>query len=125
MWKEFFLYFFSFSSPQHKQIFQCGWATVQIAHLSILPELTSNEKERSELNGIRYGFSLISNITVFVIAYIFINNDEVSMLHVEIGPKDYSKFKVNVVEFLSLQPDPEKEIKLLKKFMNEKNSSSL
>lgn len=80
-------------------LFQCGWATVQISHLAILPELASNEKERSELNAIRYSMSVISNITVFIVAYIFIQIDDVSMLHVEIGPKDYSKFKVNFMSY--------------------------
>lgn len=75
-------------------LFQCGWATVQISHLSILPELASNEKERSELNAIRYSMSVISNITVFIVAYMLLQSDDVSMLHVEIGPKDYGIFKV-------------------------------
>lgn len=34
-------------------IFQFGWASVQISHLSLIPELTNNESERVGLNAIR------------------------------------------------------------------------
>ena len=36
-------------------IFQFGWASVQISHLSLIPELTDNESERVGLNAIRSG----------------------------------------------------------------------
>jgi Na+/melibiose symporter-like transporter len=36
-------------------IFQFGWAAVQISHLSMIPDLTPNEHERTELTAIRYG----------------------------------------------------------------------
>ena len=35
-------------------IFQFGWASVQISHLSLIPELTSDKSERVGLNAIRY-----------------------------------------------------------------------
>ena len=35
-------------------IFQFGWASVQISHLSLIPELTPNKSERVGLNSIRY-----------------------------------------------------------------------
>ena len=35
-------------------IFQFGWAAVQISHLSLVPELTPTEHERTELIAIRY-----------------------------------------------------------------------
>ena len=35
-------------------IFQFGWASVQISHLSLIPELTNDESERVGLNAIRY-----------------------------------------------------------------------
>ena len=34
-------------------IFQFGWASVQISHLSLIPELTPNQSERVGLNSIR------------------------------------------------------------------------
>lgn len=77
-------------------ISQCGWPMTQIAHLAIIPEITSNEKERKELNAIRYSISAIGNITVFILTFMFIRigGDDVSMVNDEIGPKDFDKFKV-------------------------------
>lgn len=34
-------------------IFQFGWAAVQISHLSLIPELTPNEHDRTRLTAIR------------------------------------------------------------------------
>lgn len=34
-------------------IFQFGWASVQISHLSLIPELTPNEHDRTKLTAIR------------------------------------------------------------------------
>jgi Na+/melibiose symporter-like transporter len=34
-------------------IFQFGWAAVQISHLSMIPDLTPSEHERTELTAIR------------------------------------------------------------------------
>lgn len=34
-------------------IFQFGWAATQISHLSLIPDLTPDENERVELNGLR------------------------------------------------------------------------
>jgi|688.fasta_scaffold673239_1 Na+/melibiose symporter-like transporter len=35
-------------------VFQFGWASAQISHLAMIPELTHVESERDELNIIRY-----------------------------------------------------------------------
>lgn len=35
-------------------IFQFGWAAVQISHLSLVPELTPTDHERTQLIAIRY-----------------------------------------------------------------------
>ena len=48
MWAQFLYY-----SP-FIVIFQIGWASTQISHLSLIPELTPNNGERVELNAIRY-----------------------------------------------------------------------
>jgi Na+/melibiose symporter-like transporter len=79
--------------------FQCGWATVQVSHLAIIPEMATNEKERSELNAIRYSMSVIANITVFFVTYLFIHNGDPNVQNDEIGPKDFNKFRVR---FLNL-----------------------
>lgn len=36
-------------------IFQFGWAATQIAHLSLIPELVTNDHEKVELTALRYG----------------------------------------------------------------------
>lgn len=40
-------------------IFQSGWAIVQISHLAMIPILTKNPNERSELTAIRYVYCKI------------------------------------------------------------------
>ncbi|XP_067003209.2 major facilitator superfamily domain-containing protein 12 [Anabrus simplex] len=75
-------------------IFQFGWAAVQISHLSLIPDLTPNEHERIGLTAIRYTFTVISNVLVYVITW--------AVLHVttesdaQVGPDDVKKFQ-NVV----------------------------
>lgn len=36
-------------------IFQFGWASTQISHLSLIPSLATNEHDKVGLNSIRYG----------------------------------------------------------------------
>jgi Na+/melibiose symporter-like transporter len=73
-------------------LFQCGWAAVQISHLSILPELSTTNRDRTELNSVRYCMSIFSNITVFAVAW--------TVLHIRnrsadrIGLEDFDKFRV-------------------------------
>jgi Na+/melibiose symporter-like transporter len=74
-------------------LFQCGWATVQIAHLAILPEYSVTERDRSELNAVRFSMSILANITVFVVAYIFLHVRDKSSS--EIGLDDFDKFRVS------------------------------
>ena len=40
-------------------IFQFGWASVQISHLSLIPDLTPHDAERTALTAIRYAKTLI------------------------------------------------------------------
>lgn len=76
-------------------LFQCGWATVQISHLAILPELSTTHTDRSELNSVRYCMSIFSNIAVFMVAW--------TVLHIRnrsadrIGPSDFDKFRVTIL----------------------------
>lgn len=37
-------------------IFQFGWASVQISHLSLIPDLTPTDHERTELTALRYKY---------------------------------------------------------------------
>lgn len=40
-------------------IFQVGWAAVQIAHLSLIPDLTASERGRTELTAVRYARTFV------------------------------------------------------------------
>jgi Na+/melibiose symporter-like transporter len=53
-------------------LLQFGWAAGQIAHLAIIPELSDCQNERVHLNSIRYAFTIISNIFVYVVTYILL-----------------------------------------------------
>lgn len=72
-------------------IFQFGWAAVQISHLSLIPELTPNEHDRTKLTAIRYSFTVVSNVLVYVITWIVLHLDDGESS--KIGPKDVLKFQ--------------------------------
>ncbi|XP_018334072.1 major facilitator superfamily domain-containing protein 12 isoform X2 [Agrilus planipennis] len=82
-------------------IFQFGWAAVQISHLSLIPELTPNEHDRTKLIAIRYSFTVISNVLVYLItwAVLHINSDSNES---QIGPSDAYKFQTVVWIGLSI-----------------------
>ncbi|XP_041975386.1 major facilitator superfamily domain-containing protein 12-like [Aricia agestis] len=73
-------------------IFQIGWASVQISHLSLIPELAEDPHVRTHLTAIRYGFTVFSNLFVYICTWL--------VLHLtgkcdteQIGPTDAWKFK--------------------------------
>ncbi|CAG9581257.1 unnamed protein product [Danaus chrysippus] len=73
-------------------IFQIGWAAVQISHLSLIPELAEDPYVRTHLTAIRYGFTVFSNIFVYIITWL--------ILHLtgkcdkeQVGPADAWKFR--------------------------------
>lgn len=72
-------------------VFQFGWASIQISHLSLIPELTPNEHDRTKLTAVRYSFTVISNLLVYIITWtvLHLNNGESS----KIGPGDEDKFQ--------------------------------
>jgi len=47
-------------------LFQVAWASVQVSHLSLIPCLTSKDSARIQLNSIRYAFTVLSNLAVFI-----------------------------------------------------------
>ncbi|XP_038072925.1 major facilitator superfamily domain-containing protein 12-like [Patiria miniata] len=55
-------------------IFQFGWASTQISHLSLIPELTNVAAERVALNAIRYTFTVFANIFVYGICWVLLNS---------------------------------------------------
>ena len=45
-------------------LFNLGWASLQISHMSLVPALTCSRKRRDKLNNLRNSFTFISNLTV-------------------------------------------------------------
>ncbi|KAL0271697.1 UNVERIFIED_CONTAM: hypothetical protein PYX00_008709 [Menopon gallinae] len=74
-------------------IFQFGWAAVQISHLALIPELTSCEHERTQLTAVRYSFTVISNILVYVVTWISLKLGEDTDSNNQLGPNDSINFQ--------------------------------
>ncbi|XP_063717851.1 major facilitator superfamily domain-containing protein 12-like [Symsagittifera roscoffensis] len=74
-------------------LFQFGWASSQISHLAIIPELTSCKKTRGNLNGYRYAFTVSSNIFVFVVFTILLSVLGGDSSSDNVGPQDLDAFK--------------------------------
>ena len=51
-------------------LFQFGWATVQISHLSMIPEITPSENKRGSLTAIRNVGTAISSMFVYSTTWI-------------------------------------------------------
>ncbi|XP_075969195.1 major facilitator superfamily domain-containing protein 12-like isoform X2 [Anticarsia gemmatalis] len=73
-------------------IFQIGWAAVQISHLSLIPELSEDDHTRTHLTAIRYGFTVFSNLFVYVITWIILQMTGECEKH-QVGPSDAWKFR--------------------------------
>ncbi|OTF81503.1 major facilitator superfamily-like protein [Euroglyphus maynei] len=73
-------------------IFQFGWASVQISHLSLIPASTPHSSERIELNSYRYAFTVFANIAVYILMWLLLKtNDEQEGS--QISPADASTFR--------------------------------
>ena len=57
-------------------LFQFGWATVQISHLSMIPDITSNEENRMALTSIRYAATVMSNILVYCVTWLLLETSK-------------------------------------------------
>ncbi|EQC25396.1 hypothetical protein SDRG_16723 [Saprolegnia diclina VS20] len=55
-------------------LFNVGWAAVQVSHMAMVPELSSNDNIRVILNSVRYAFTILSNVMVFI-AFFFLLHD--------------------------------------------------
>uniref|UniRef100_A0AAY4D741 Major facilitator superfamily domain containing 12 n=1 Tax=Denticeps clupeoides TaxID=299321 RepID=A0AAY4D741_9TELE len=78
-------------------IFQFGWASTQISHLSLIPELVSSEHDKVELTAYRYAFTVIANITVYGVAFLLFHfqagqDDDLSAKG-SLGPLDIPIFR--------------------------------
>ncbi|XP_073999489.1 major facilitator superfamily domain-containing protein 12-like isoform X2 [Rhodnius prolixus] len=72
-------------------LFQFGWAAAQVAHLAFVPDLTPDENERTFLLSIRNTFTVLSNISVYFVAFgvLEITNSSEGRL----SPADLTKFQ--------------------------------
>ncbi|KAA0203513.1 hypothetical protein HAZT_HAZT001865 [Hyalella azteca] len=59
-------------------VFQFGWASVQISHLALIPDLTPKKSLRTELNSIRYAFTVLANLSVFTITFFILGSGSTS-----------------------------------------------
>lgn len=51
-------------------LFQLGWASAQVAHMSMVPEMTPSPHERCFLNSIRYAVTVGTSIAVYILVFI-------------------------------------------------------
>ncbi|XP_042229849.1 major facilitator superfamily domain-containing protein 12-like isoform X2 [Homarus americanus] len=82
-------------------IFQFGWASTQISHLALIPTITQDPNDRTELNAIRYGFTVVSNITVYVVTWMVLGLST-STPETGLQPDDAIKFRYIVLIVLSI-----------------------
>merc|ERR1719229_677126 len=71
-------------------IFQFGWAATQRSHLSMIPDLTPCQNERTGLTAIRYAATVASNIGVYLLTWAFLG---MMNLNGVVGPEDQSSFR--------------------------------
>eukprot|EP01012_Entosiphon_sulcatum_P066335 TRINITY_DN9552_c0_g1_i1.p1 TRINITY_DN9552_c0_g1~~TRINITY_DN9552_c0_g1_i1.p1 ORF type:complete len:465 (-),score=58.83 TRINITY_DN9552_c0_g1_i1:48-1442(-) len=60
-------------------IFQFGWAATQVSHLSLVPELTPVPNRQVKLTTTRFAFTVLSNVTIFVVAWLLLQNGDDSV----------------------------------------------
>uniref|UniRef100_A0A1B6F907 Major facilitator superfamily (MFS) profile domain-containing protein n=2 Tax=Cuerna arida TaxID=1464854 RepID=A0A1B6F907_9HEMI len=72
-------------------VFQVGWAVVQIAHLSLLPELTTLTEERAQLTAHRYTASMAAHILVYFVAWALLSSSHAMNMKL-VGPSDSWRF---------------------------------
>ena len=75
-------------------IFQFGWPVVQITHLSMIPELSKTQRDRSELTATRYSASIASNVVVYIVTWVVLKYH--ASYENKITPSDWPKFRVKL-----------------------------
>ena len=71
-------------------LFQFAWASVQVSHLALVPELTREPDERVYLNSLRSIFTILSNLAVFLLAFAILRGQDDS--GGRLGPADLPAF---------------------------------
>jgi Na+/melibiose symporter-like transporter len=57
-------------------LFNFGWAAVQVSHMALVPELSSDNSVRCVLNSTRYAFTILSNVLVFCVFFFLLREEE-------------------------------------------------
>ncbi|XP_066252161.1 uncharacterized protein [Euwallacea similis] len=79
--------------------FQFGWAATQIAHMALIPEITSNKHERTRLAAVRNGATVVASVLVYLVTW--------GILHIsgsskdKLGPDHAVKFQYIVWSVMS------------------------
>lgn len=73
-------------------LFQFAWPLVQISNLSMIPELSRTQKDRSDLTAVRYSASVIASVIVYVVTWLIIRSKNIDEKN--IGPADWFRFRV-------------------------------
>lgn len=97
-------------------LFQLGWATVQISHLAMIPELCKTARDRADLTAIRYSASVTSNVIVFIVTWLVLKSRTGSDSN--IGPGDAYRFRVRLEMYMHqpidiLMNNPFKDVSLI------------
>lgn len=56
-------------------VFQFGWASTQVSHLALIPQLTTVDREKVQLNAFRNAFTVLSSVTVYGSAWFLLSAD--------------------------------------------------
>ena len=75
-------------------LFNVGWASVQVSHMSLVPELTAEDGKRVLLNASRYGNTIFSNVIVFLTMF--------TLLHTLNDGSNANKSRPEVYRYLAL-----------------------
>lgn len=72
-------------------LFQFGWAATQIAHLALIPELSTDAGKRGAMNSGRNAFTVLASLTILISFTLLFNRSDVSV----IDPSDLTYFRVS------------------------------
>ncbi|KAK7591093.1 hypothetical protein V9T40_002706 [Parthenolecanium corni] len=75
-------------------IFQLGWASVQVSHLSLAPDLSPHQQERTGLLTVRYSFTVLANMMVHLFTWILFASYKNKGTTKTIGTEDKQKFQI-------------------------------